>query len=123
MKRDLLKIQTDSQTQQKDIYKDMDTFMTQIGSQIDNCQKELLLKASLKDMCQLLDQKVSVTDCNKALAEIEKEMTLFVKDDKLKTWTDDQSLITEALCAENCVARWVWKSGELLQGQQIPWEV
>lgn len=50
-------------------------------------------------------------------------MTTCVNQHKLKTWTDDQALVTEALCAENCVARWVWKSGDLLQGQQIPWEV
>jgi hypothetical protein len=41
-------------------------------------------------------------------------MTLFVKEAKLKEFMDDQALVTEALCAENCVARWVWKTGELL---------
>jgi len=76
----------------------------------------MLLKASLKDLCSLLDQKVSVEDCNKALSEIEKEMAICVKEEKLKVLTEDQTLVTEALCAENCVARWVWKTGELLQG-------
>lgn len=32
-------------------------------------------------------------------------------------------MVTEALCAENCTARWVWKTGELLHGAQVPWEV
>lgn len=57
-----------------------------------------------------------MTDCNKALGEIEKEMGTCVKEDKLKAFTEDQTLVTEALCAENCVARWVWKTGDLLQG-------
>jgi hypothetical protein len=57
---------------------------------------------------------VNLSDVNTALQTIEKEMTSFVKQARLKELMDDQSLVTEALCAENCVARWVWKTGELL---------
>ena len=35
----------------------------------------------------------------------------------------EQGTINEALCAENCVARWLWKSGELINGYAVPWEV
>ena len=35
----------------------------------------------------------------------------------------EQSTINEALCAENCVARWLWKSGDLVNGYAVPWEV
>jgi hypothetical protein len=35
----------------------------------------------------------------------------------------EQSTINEALCAENCVARWLWKSGDLINGYAVPWEV
>lgn len=31
--------------------------------------------------------------------------------------------MTEALCAENCTARWIWKSAELAHSGQVPWEV
>ena len=34
----------------------------------------------------------------------------------------EQSTINEALCAENCVARWLWKSGDLINGCAVPWE-
>jgi hypothetical protein len=34
--------------------------------------------------------------------------------EKLKEILDDQALVNEALCAENCLGRWIWKSGELL---------
>ena len=27
------------------------------------------------------------------------------------------------MCAENCSARWLWKSGELQNGFAIPWEI
>ena len=36
---------------------------------------------------------------------------------------NDQNTINEALCAENCVGRWLWKSGELVNGYAVPWEV
>ena len=35
----------------------------------------------------------------------------------------EQNTINEALCAENCVARWLWKSGDLANGYAVPWEV
>ncbi len=35
---------------------------------------------------------------------------------------DDHALVQEALCAENCTARWIWKSGELHSAGQVPWE-
>lgn len=34
----------------------------------------------------------------------------------------NQSLINDALCSENCVARWVWKSGIVKNGYAVPWE-
>ncbi len=35
----------------------------------------------------------------------------------------EQNSINEILCAENCVARWLWKSGQLKHGFAVPWEV
>jgi hypothetical protein len=35
---------------------------------------------------------------------------------------NDQALVNEALCAENCIGRWIWKSGDLNRSS-IPWEV
>jgi len=57
--------------------------------QIDDCSKDLLLKASLKDLCQLLDQKVSLTDVNKALEVIEKEVAACVKEKRLTEVIED----------------------------------
>lgn len=32
--------------------------------------------------------------------------------------------MNEALCAQNCVGRWIWKSGEVKAPQGlVPWEV
>jgi hypothetical protein len=36
---------------------------------------------------------------------------------------DNQSIINEALCNENCLGRWKWKSGNIKNGYAIPWEI
>ncbi len=36
---------------------------------------------------------------------------------------DNQAIINEALCSENCLARWNWKSGQVKNGYAIPWEI
>ena len=46
-----------------------------------------------------------------------------MKEPHLKEALNDQALVNEALCAENCVGRWVWKSGDLHHQSLVPWEV
>lgn len=36
---------------------------------------------------------------------------------------DNQAIINDALCSENCVARWTWKSGQVKNGYAVPWEI
>jgi len=86
-------------------------------------QKELLLRANIKDLCQLLDQKAGVEDVNQTLALVKQEVEKCISEGQLKSALNDQALINEALCAENTVGRWVWKSGELHHKEQVPWEV
>lgn len=46
-----------------------------------------------------------------------------MKESRVQELMEDQALVTEALCAENCLGRWIWKSGEVLSAGQVPWEV
>ncbi len=32
-------------------------------------------------------------------------------------------MINDALCAENCVGRWLWKSGQVKNGYAVPWDI
>ena len=52
-----------------------------------------------------------------------KEMEKKSSAEDLSNALADQALINEALCAENCVARWIWKSGEIKNGYAVPWEI
>jgi len=63
-------------------------------------------------------------EVNKALDEIHEEMDkVVVTKTELSDALAEQNSINEALCAENCSARWLWKSGELQNGFAIPWEI
>jgi len=97
--------------------------MTHTKLCIEDITKELMLKASIKDLCQLLDQKVNVNDLNGTLALVQNEVERCIREDDLKKSLNEQALVNEALCAENCVGRWIWKSGDLYHKNQVPWEV
>ena len=53
---------------------------------------------------QALEQKAEIDHVNKALTEIHEEI-----DESLRSFEN----INEALCAENCLGRWYWRSGKL----------
>lgn len=68
--------------------------------------------------------KSNTEEVNKALDEIHEEIDKVVATkSELTEAMQEQNVINEALCAENCSARWLWKSGELQNGFAIPWEI
>jgi hypothetical protein len=83
---------------------------------LDDVGKDMGTKANIKDVCTLLDLKANIEDVNKALKDV--HTSLDGKPDRKVTDTHDkeQALINETLCGENCVARWIWKSGEVRSG-------
>ncbi len=89
----------------------------------EDLNKELLLRASIKDVCTLMDTKANVEDVNHTLALVQKEVEKCVVEDDLRKALNEQALVNEALCAQNCVGRWIWKSGELKNSNLVPWEV
>eukprot|EP00826_Nyctotherus_ovalis_P037200 TRINITY_DN3379_c0_g1_i5.p1 TRINITY_DN3379_c0_g1~~TRINITY_DN3379_c0_g1_i5.p1 ORF type:complete len:595 (+),score=254.19 TRINITY_DN3379_c0_g1_i5:106-1890(+) len=90
--------------------------------QLTNIKKDLLLKANIKDVCTLIDIKASSEDVKKAFNEVHFELERKATSSDLSAAMAEQSLINEALCAENCVGRWLWKSGTLKSGYGVPWE-
>lgn len=68
------------------------------------------------DISQLKDVMTST----RVTKEIEKKFAeLEVFNQSLK----DQSVINEAMLAQNRVARWIWKNGKLKSGHGVPWNV
>jgi len=67
--------------------------------------------------------KSNIDDVNKALSDFHEEIDTRVSMREYKESLIEQNTINEAICSENCVARWLWKSGELSGGYAVPWEV
>eukprot|EP00357_Protocruzia_adherens_P011027 CAMPEP_0114975776 /NCGR_PEP_ID=MMETSP0216-20121206/2296_1 /TAXON_ID=223996 /ORGANISM="Protocruzia adherens, Strain Boccale" /LENGTH=802 /DNA_ID=CAMNT_0002336613 /DNA_START=61 /DNA_END=2469 /DNA_ORIENTATION=+ len=102
---------------------DLENHVNYTRGALEDVGKDMLLKANIKDVCTLLDMKSNIDDVNKALTEVHKELDQKSAAEELTQSVNDQALINEALCAENCVARWLWKSGEVKSGYAVPWEV
>lgn len=66
---------------------------------------------------------LDVDDINKALSDLHGEVDLKAEQTDLKAHVNEQTLLNEALCAENMLGRWIWKSGEVRVGNAVPWEV
>ena len=101
---------------------DWETMAYRMQEEIDRFGKEILLKANIKDICTLLDIKANIDDVNHALEEVHQEIDTKISVEELTEKLREQSCINEALCAENCAGRWLWKSGETKTGS-IPWEI
>jgi len=79
----------------------------------------------LKVDIELLKQNNKDTINEKLLSEITElrvEIQSKVSKQILMTLRSEQDIINEALCAENCVIRWLWRSG-VLKKKAIPWEI
>lgn len=102
---------------------DLDTHIQSTEFALQDVAKDMLLKCNIKDVCALLDMKANVDDTNKALSDIHKELDNKVGSPDFSNHLSDYHTIIEALCAENCLGRWLWKSGELKNGSLVPWEI
>lgn len=103
-------------------YKNFESAMKNNNIFLNEMQTELSSKANIKEMMTLLKTKAEVDDVNKALIEIHEELDSKSNADQFNTAMDNQAIINDALCSENCVGRWMWKSGKVKNGYAIPWE-
>lgn len=106
----------------KSNFEELESQFRPLKYSLDSLEKEMLLKANIKDVCTLLDMKANISDTNRALSEIHKELDTKVNFEDYSSHSNSQQSIIEALCAENCTGRWIWKTGELRGGNLIPWE-
>lgn len=82
---DLLQKQLDI----KASFKDVEIHSNFVKNVIEDINKELLLKASIKDLCTLLDQKANVEDINTTLLHVQKEVEKCVAEDELRKVLND----------------------------------
>ncbi|CAI2386287.1 unnamed protein product [Moneuplotes crassus] len=103
--------------------KDLQHHIDFTRSSIEDMTKEILQKAQAKDLVKLDDEKVGRDEMERIFQNMTKELQDKVSSQEVKASLDEQALINEALCSENCLGRWVWKSGELKASCLVPWEI
>lgn len=103
--------------------KDLQHHVDFTRSSIEDMTKELLQKAHLRDLNHLQEEKANKSYIEEIFQTLDRELKEKVSSAEIKASLDEQALINEALCSENCLGRWVWKSGELKASCLVPWEV
>jgi hypothetical protein len=103
--------------------RELQNHVTFTKSSIEDMTKEIIQKAKSRDLAALSDEKASREELEKMFQSIQKDLMDKVSAAEIKMSLDEQALINEALCSENCLGRWVWKSGELKASCLVPWEV
>ena len=104
-------------------YSKFDSFANATSSTIEEIQKDLMMKANIKEMMSYLDNKADIDDVNKALSGVHEELDTKSSLEEFNNAMDNQNLINEALCKENCLGRWSWSwsSCPTKNGYAVPW--
>lgn len=88
-------------------------------------------KASVKDVCVLLDQKANIKDVNEALAKVSateaaraaKENLVSEDDPVVASVKADIAQLADAVHAELSTGRWIWSCGRVLSDRAVPWNI
>ena len=97
-------------------------YLNTFNSNLDNMHNELLSKADINEMNQLLSNKVNIEEINQSLNKIKSDMNFKVNKIDFNNAMNNQALINDIICNENQVGRWLWKSGRVNGGYTIPWD-
>ena len=96
--------------------------VNQFNLNFENIKKDINSTNSTKELNNSLNNKVSPDYFNKLLSEINKKLNEKVNTSDFTSALDNQSIINDTLCNENCIGRWMWKSGNIKNNYLIPWE-
>ena len=96
--------------------------VNQFNINFENIKKDINSTNSTKELNNSLNNKVSTDYFNKLFSEINKKLNEKVNTSDFTSALDNQSIINDTLCNENCIGRWMWKSGNIKNNYFIPWE-
>lgn len=105
-----------------------ETDLLELKKRFDSIDRDISIKANIKDVCALADSKpskfidkVDIEDVNKALKEIKGILDSKSSDEDLQDVVKDQSIVNETLLCQNIIGRWLWESGQVKPGGLVPW--
>ena len=108
--------------QKLDINK-FNNIITTFNSNFENIHKDMNTKADLKNILNLLQNKLDNESFNDIINILKKEIQTKTPLIDFSSAMDNQAIINDTLCNENNIGRWLWKSGKIKNNLSIPWEV
>ena len=99
------------------------SIISAFNSNFENIHKDMNSKADVKNILDLLKNKIDNDNFNKAIKNLQKEIGTKVNTNDFSNAMDNQAIINDTLCTENNIGRWLWKSGKVKNNLSIPWEI
>ena len=96
--------------------------VNQFNLNFENIKKDINSTHDTKELNKSLNNKLVMENFNKMIAEINKKINEKVNTKDFTSALDNQAIINDTLCSENCIGRWLWKSGINKNNYLIPWE-
>ena len=112
----------DYELKQKLDIQNFNDYLNNFNSSLDNMNNELLSKADINEVNNLLRNKVNIEDINLSINNIKNDLNLKVNNMDFNNAMNNQALINDIICNENQVGRWLWKTGKVKGGYTVPWD-
>ena len=85
--------------------------VNQFNVNFENIKKDIHLENNDKDINKLLNTQISNDQFNKFIIDINKKLNEKVNNIDFTSALDNQAIINDTLCNENCIGRWFCKNG------------
>ena len=112
----------DYELKQKLDIQNFNDYLNTFNSNLDNMHNELISKADINEINNILRNKINKEDINHLLNNIQNDLNLKVNNNDFNNAMNNQALINDIICNENQVGRWLWKTGKIKGGYAIPWD-
>ena len=97
--------------------------INQFNINFENIKKDINSTNNSKEIIKSLQTKAnSEEQINKLFNDINKKLNDKVNSIDFTTAIDNQAIINDTLCNENCIGRWFWNGGDNKINYAIPWD-
>ena len=97
--------------------------VNQFNINFENIKKDINSTNNSQETIKSIKAKIPSEEfINKLFNDINKKINEKVSNSDFTTAIDNQAIINDTLCNENCIGRWFWKGGENKTNYAIPWE-
>lgn len=96
--------------------------VNQFNINFENIKKDINSTNDNKEMSKSLNTKINNEQFNNFVIDINKKLNEKVNIIDFTTSIDNQAIINDTLCNENCIGRWFWQTGNIKNNYIIPWE-